>query len=291
MKKKSLESRRKRQPLLFLAPWLVGTFVFFILPVMYSLAISFSDLKNSSTLEMSWAGFEHYHYALFVDTGFVPQLLEVFKVTILQTPIIVIFSLFIAILLNRKFHGRGIFRTIFFLPVILGTGFVMEQLMDQGVQENAMQVVSSLILQDDVVLYLGQKGTELVQGFLTLLTQVFWRSGVQIVIFVAGLQKIPDSLYEAAKIDSANSWETLWYVTLPMIGPMILLNTIFTFVDYFTDAQNHVIALLDYLMFTYAKFEYAAAAGWLYFLLIFVLLGITTLILRPIVRNTGSSGR
>lgn len=291
MKKKSLESRRKRQPLLFLAPWFIGTFVCFILPVMYSLAISFSDLKNSSTLEMSWAGFKHYHYALFVDTGFVPQLLGVFKVTILQTPIIVIFSLFIAILLNRKFYGRGIFRTIFFLPVILGTGFVMEQLMDQGIQENAMQVVSSLILQDDIVLYLGQKGTEIVQGFLSLLTQVFWRSGVQIVIFLAGLQKIPDSLYEAAKIDSANSWETLWYVTLPMISPMILLNTIFTFVDYFTDAQNNVIALLDYLMFTYARFEYAAAAGWLYFLLIFILLGITSLLLGPIVRNTGNSGR
>ena len=287
MKKKTLESRRKRQPLLFLAPWLLGTAVFFLFPVFYSLAISFSNLENPSTLQMTFAGLEHYHHALFVDTGFVGYLLEIFKTTITQTPVVVIFSLFIAILVNRKFPGRGLFRTVFFLPVILGPGFVMEQLMDQGLQEEAMKVVSQLILQDDVILYLGEKGTSFVQGFLSLLTQVFWRSGVQIVIFLAGLQKIPVSLYEAARIDAASSWETLWYITLPLISPMILLNVVFTFVDYFTDSSNVVMELLNYLMFTYAQFEYAAAAGWLYFLLIFIIMGITWLILRPFVRNTG----
>lgn len=286
MKKRSLEARRRRQPWLFLIPWLCGTFVFFLLPVLYALAISFSELHNPSTLEMSFAGLEHYHHALFVDTGFVVYLLDILKTAVTQTPVIVVFSLFIAILLNRSFFGRGLFRTVFFLPVVLGTGFIMQQLTAQGVQEDAMAVVSGLILQEDVVLYLGEKGTAFIKGFLELLTDVFWRSGVQIIIFLAGLQKIPTQLYEAAKIDSANGWETLWYVTLPLISPMILLNVIYTFVDGFTDSQNVVIGLLDYLMFTYAQFEYAAAAGWLYFLVIAVLLGLVWLILRPIVRSS-----
>jgi len=286
VKKRSLEARRRRQPWLFLIPWLCGTFVFFLLPVLYALAISFSELHNPSTLEMSFAGLEHYHHALFVDTGFVVYLLDILKTAVTQTPVIVVFSLFIAILLNRSFFGRGLFRTVFFLPVVLGTGFIMQQLTAQGVQEDAMAVVSGLILQEDVVLYLGEKGTAFIKGFLELLTDVFWRSGVQIIIFLAGLQKIPTQLYEAAKIDSANGWETLWYVTLPLISPMILLNVIYTFVDGFTDSQNVVIGLLDYLMFTYAQFEYAAAAGWLYFLVIAVLLGLVWLILRPIVRSS-----
>ena len=286
MKKRSLEARRRRQPWLFLIPWLCGTFVFFLLPVLYALAISFSELQNPSTLEMSFAGLEHYHHALFVDTGFVVYLLDILKTAVTQTPVIVVLSLFIAILLNRSFFGRGLFRTVFFLPVVLGTGFIMQQLTAQGVQEDAMAVVSGLILQEDVVLYLGEKGTAFIKGFLELLTDVFWRSGVQIIIFLAGLQKIPTQLYEAAKIDSANGWETLWYVTLPLISPMILLNVIYTFVDGFTDSQNVVIGLLDYLMFTYAQFEYAAAAGWLYFLVIAVLLGLVWLILRPIVRSS-----
>lgn len=286
MKKRSLEARRRRQPWLFLIPWLCGTFVFFLLPVLYALAISFSELQNPSTLEMSFAGLEHYHHALFVDTGFVVYLLDILKTAVTQTPVIVVFSLFIAILLNRSFFGRSLFRTVFFLPVVLGTGFIMQQLTAQGVQEDAMAVVSGLILQENVVLYLGEKGTAFIKGFLELLTDVFWRSGVQIIIFLAGLQKIPTQLYEAAKIDSANGWETLWYVTLPLISPMILLNVIYTFVDGFTDSQNVVIGLLDYLMFTYAQFEYAAAAGWLYFLVIAVLLGLVWLILRPIVRSS-----
>ncbi len=286
MKKLSLEARKRRQPLQFLLPWMLGTLVFFLLPALYALAISFSDLKNPSTLEMTFAGLSHYHHALFVDTGFVVYLLEILKRTLTQTPVIVLFSLFIAILLNRRFPGRGVFRTLFFLPVVLGTGFVMQQLTAQGVQQDAMSVVSSLILQDDVVLYLGEKGTGFVRSFLELLTQVFWRSGVQIVIFLAGLQKIPSQLYEAARIDSANSWEMLWYVTLPLISPMILLNSVYTFVDSFTDAQNPVIELIDYLMFTYAQFEYAAAAGWIYFLLIAVILTLVFLLLRPLVRGT-----
>ena len=285
MKKGTLESRRKRQPLIFLAPWLIGTAAFFLFPAIYSLIISFSDLKNPSTFEMSFAGIKHYHYALFIDTGFVAYLIEILKTTLTQTPVIIVFSLFTAILMNRKMPGRGIFRTIFFLPVILGTGFVMQQLSAQGIQENAMKGVTGMILKDDIVMYLGTGGTQFVEGLLSMITQVFWRSGVQIVIFLAGLQKIPESLYEAACIDAASAWETLWYVTLPMMSPIILLNTIFTFIDYFTDSQNIVIELIDYLMFTYARFEYAAAAGWLYFLLIFIILGLAWLLLRPIIKN------
>lgn len=284
-KRKTLDRRRKKEALLFLFPWFIGTLIFLLIPVIYSMLISFSNIENYKSFQLDFPVLEHYHMIFFVDTGFMPYMLNAIKDTVVLSPLIIVFSLFISIILNKKIKCRGFFRAVFFLPVVLGTGFIMQELLSQGVQDAAMQTASQVILQKNVVLYLGPAGTEAVQDFLGLITTVFWKSGVQIVIFLAGLQKIPSSLYESARIDSATEWEMLWSITLPLMTPMILLNAIYTFIDFFTDSSNRVISLIQDYMFVGGDFERAAAAGWVYFTMIFVILGIIYLILRPFVKN------
>lgn len=290
-KRLSFEKRRKAEALIFLTPWLIGLAVFFLFPLLYSLVLSFCKVENFRTFSLSFVGIQHFRRAFLEDVDLIPYILEVIGQTVTMGPLIIIFSFFIAVILNKKIRLRGFFRASFFLPVIIGTGFIMEQLFDQGVQLEAMNVARKVLLPDSVVLYLGAQGVEMVDGFLGMLSSVFWKSGVQIIIFLAGLQKIPSSLYESARVDSATDWEMFWLITLPQISPMILLCSIYTCVDFFTAADNPAIALMRTYIFTSKDFEYGAAASWIYCLLVLLLVGLIFLLLRPMLRRSSDEGR
>lgn len=287
MKKKkrlTMQGRKTLEAFMFLSPWLIGTVLFFVLAIISSVRLSFSEITQIKGFVMKWVGFDNYKNIFLWDIKFVPIFLTVIKDTLINTPITLVFSLLIAILINRPVVGRGFFRTAFFIPVLLGSGFVMNQLL--GI-DSAGGVGIGIVIPDGIVSMLGPMISTVVQSFLDRITIVLWKSGVQILLFLAGLQGISSSLYEAAKCDGATEWEMFWKITLPMISPVILLNFIYTMVSYFSSSDN---ALVEYILFTVFKntqFGRGAAMGWVYFLFIFVLCGIVFLFMKKRVFNIG----
>lgn len=274
----TINRRRGIEAFLFLLPWLIGVSLFFIYPIFVSIKLSFSEITKFKGFIMEWVGLENYNYIFLYDTNFVPTFLQVMYDTILNTPISLVFSLLIAILINRPMKARGFFRTVFFIPVLLGSGYVMKQLLGMGADTTS--ITQGIMVPPQMLELLGTTFAPIVQSVLDRITIIFWKSGVQIVLFLAGLQGISSSLYEAAKVDGATQWEMFWKITLPLISPVILLNFVYTMVSFFTDSNN---ALVDYILqqtFKNQQFEYGAAMGWVYFLFTFTICMLVIVILK-----------
>ncbi|MBQ9415644.1 MAG: sugar ABC transporter permease [Clostridia bacterium] len=239
---------------------------------------------------LEWVGFENYSEALFTDTGFIPSLISGLKNLAFDIPAILLFSLFMAVLLNQKMVGRAAFRAIFFIPVILSTG-IMESIeasnilstymesssgIDTGEGTSAAAEIVSAV--DVQYLFSSMKvGAELATYVSTMVNNIFDivnRSGVQMLIFLSGLQSISPAIYESCKMDGATAWETFWKITFPMISPMILVNAVYTVIDSFTTSKNVVMAYIDTV---YEKTDgqvISSAMSWMYFLLIFLIVGV-----------------
>ena len=273
----SIERRRTVEAMLFLAPWLFGSLLFFALPILQSIRLSFSEITSFVGFKMKLIGFENYIRAFVWDIDFLPMFLDVVTLTLINTPLILVFSLFIAILLNRNIRFKGFFRASFFLPVLLGTGFVMQELLGARIDEQATEVARGILMPREILLYLGPRVAGAVQTFLDRVTVILWRCGVQILLFLAGLQGISSSLYESARCDGASDWVMFWKVTLPMISPVIVLSAVFTIVESFTDVSNPIVNYVTRVAFQQTQFEYAAAMGWIYLTFVFLLVAIVFL--------------
>lgn len=281
----NMHRRRMLEALMFLAPWLAGVCLFFAYPIFVSVRLSFSEITKFKGFIMDWVGLENYNYIFFYDINFVPTFLKVVYDTLLNTPISLVFSLVIAILINRKMKGRAFFRTAFFIPVLLGSGYVMKQLLGLGV--DGMSVTAGITVPSLISDLLGTTITDVVQSFLDRITVVLWKSGVQIVLFLAGLQGIPSSLYEAAHVDGATEWEMFWKITLPMISPVILMNVVYTIVSFFTDGTNPIVDYIYEQSFTNMQFAHGAAMGWIYFAFTFLICILCIGLMKKRVFNQG----
>ena len=281
----TLKRKESMNGYLFILPWLIGTALLFAFPIWRSLEMSFSNITDITDYTIEFAGWEHYRKALTGDTKYVSYYIRNI-VNLLETvPFVNVFSLLIAVMLNRKFKGRTLFRAIFFLPVILGAGFAMKQLMNQGVDEGAMETVKEVLIPREIAIYLGHDATQAISTFLDLISTILWKCGVPTVIYLAGLQGVPSTLYEAARVDAAGEWEMFWLITLPMITPMMLLNLVYTVIDSFNDSQNIMLNYINTMCFNEMEFEYAAAMAWLFFIWIIVLVGVIFLVMRPFVNK------
>ncbi len=287
--KLSYEKRTRWTGYLFISPWILGALGLLIFPVVFSLMLSFSDLVNVTSYKMNWVGLKNFIRAFRDDLDFIPLLVDEIKKVLLRLPLITIFALIVGIILSKKIAFRGFFRTVFFLPVILGSGTVMEQLLGQGVNSEPMEMVRRLILTPSVQLYLGENLVDMVSVFLASITLVMWKSGVQILLILGGIQSISPSLYESAKIDSATEWEMFWKITLPMITPILLITVVYTIVDSFADSSNKIIDYISKIMFDKSDFEYAASMGWIYFLVIIVFVAVAYACLAPAIRNVSEN--
>ena len=282
----TLKRKESMNGYLFILPWLIGTALLFAFPICRSLQLSFSNITDYTTNAMEFAGLEHYRRALTGDATFLGYYFRNVLELLQTIPFINVFSLLIAVMLNRKFKGRTVFRAIFFLPVILGSGFAMEQLMNQGADEGAMETVKQVLIPREVAIYLGADLTEAISNFLDLISTILWKSGVPVVIYLAALQGVPSSLYEAARVDAASEWEMFWLITLPMITPMMLLNMVYTVIDSFNDSNNVILWYINKISFSGKyEFEYAAAMAWLFFIWIIVLVAVIFLVMRPFVNR------
>ncbi|WP_144027102.1 sugar ABC transporter permease [Paenibacillus sp. FSL R7-0273] len=281
----SMRARYYMEGYSFISLWLIGFLLFMAIPLGRSLYYSFQKLQVSQNgLIASFVGTDHYRAAFTTDVNFLPLLKDTMVSMLTQVPLILIFSLFCAILLNRKLVGKTFFRGIFFLPVIIASGAILSKLMDQGAanlpifyNENLYSKLSAFIPGDLL---------ETLLQYAESLTLVMWDSGVQILIFLAGLQTISITLYEAAKCDGATAWEGFWKITFPMIMPMMLVNTLFSIVSSFTKADNQMMTHILNVVFKTNDFGYGSAMGWIYFVIIFLILGLVFLLFRKSLSTT-----
>lgn len=280
--KLSLRQRRAVHGYLFISLWAVGFLTFQAWPFIQSFWLSFNSVDMMAGFSLQWVGLENYREAFFIDERFVPTLLEVLRDMALDVPIILVFSLFTAFLVNQDLRGRVFFRAVFFLPVVIASGEVLQllypQLADTGHTLGSDTVSRGLDIPGVAYMYLPPNIADLLLDTLNRLTLILWRSGIQILLFLAGLQGISSSLYEAARCDGASDWEVFWKITLPMLSPIFLVNVIYSIVDSFTDRFNPMLFLIKDAAFTgQFKLGYAAAMGWVYFLVIFVILMVVML--------------
>lgn len=270
----------------FLAPWIIGAIFFLVYPFIFSLILSFSSMDANNFASMKLIGFQNYKDAFVTDVKFLPLFYSVVTDTLVNTPMIVIFALLAAIFVSRDLKGKGFFRAVFFLPVLLGTGFVMEQLQGANVQAGTMEMARGILMPEQLRSYLGPEISDYIGEFFTRITDVMWNSGVQVIILLAGVQGINPSLYEVARVDGASEWEMFWKITLPMMAPIMLLTIVYTIVASFTKASG----MMDYIISQafgsdIPKFPFSAAMGWIYFLFILLMLGIVFIIMNPSVKR------
>lgn len=287
MTKMSYELKKRRVGWIFILPWAVGSLLFFLIPLVQSAMYAFSKLQISGgSYSLSWVGFSNFIKAFTLDSEFVRKVTEAMGNMLYQTPLIVLFSLFIAIVLNQKFLGRTFVRGVFFLPVIIANGVIITiingDIMSQAIMagSSSSQLFQAELLGD--LLFesgLNQDFVNAVTGVVDNMFSLIWKFGVQVLIFLAGLQSIDPALYEASRIDGATGWESFWKITFPLLMPMVLLNLIFTIVDSFTDYSNEVMAYINGKQVT-MELEYSAALSWIYFLFVMLVIGLVYLLIN-----------
>ena len=271
----SLVARREMKGYVFLLPWLIGFAAFFLVPLVQSVWYSWHDVKvTANGLKMIWVGWDNYRYIFQGDTIFVEQLSNFFTDAILRLAVILVFSLVIAMMLNQPLKGKGIFRTLFFLPIIVVSGPVLERLVNEGA--TAVPLIESYGVNGIVEAMLPPMLARPLSSLFSQLILVLWYSGVPILIYMTGLQKIDSTLYEASMIDGANGWVSFWKITLPALRPMILINGVYILVFLATTGLNEVIATINERMFSDSSrgggYGIASAMAWVYALCLAVAL-------------------
>ena len=281
----SFEKKKRRIGYAFIASWLIGFFLLYAKPLVESLVYTFHTLKvTSSGFEMNPAGLDNYRYAFFSDPDFLRILLTSLKDILYQTPTILVFSLLIALLLNPKFRGRGLMRAVFFLPVTIASGVVINIINGDVMSTVMMSSEKSGQLFEVDAFYemligmgLGESLVSTIVGVANNIFELSWQSGIQITLILAGLQSISPTLYEAAAMDGGTKWEVFWFITFPMLTPILMVALIYTVVEMFTNYSNPVMQkILEYG--NKLNFAYSSTIAWLYFLVIAVLLALVFLL-------------
>ncbi len=269
----------------FVSLWVLGFVLFTAVPLVQTFQYSLSEVKIAATgVELSAAGWANYTRALLTDPTFVQLLLEYAIETAVSVPIVLIFSMIIALFLNVDFRGRGVFRTIFFLPVVITSGPVIRELMAQGVTSVPQLATMSLVM--DVLAQLPPAIRNPVQYLLTSFILILWFSGVQILIYLAGLQKIDRYIYEAAAVDGASAWEAFWKITLPSLSTVTVVNALYTMITLSHFSENKVVTYIYSRTYDVeGGIGYASAMAFLYSLALLVLLVVTFFLLRPRTRD------
>lgn len=253
MKKLSYERKKSYYGYLFISIWFVGFLVLFLSPFIQSVRYSLSKVTiEQGYVGMQWVGFKNYINLFTENTDFLPAFTGTITSVLMKTPLIIVFSLFIAVILNQNFHGRVLARALFFLPVIISGGIAIEimngnSLLNLASSSDTASAMFQSKAISDMLLSAGLSPTAIdyVQNTVDSIFQLSWNSGIQILIFLAGLQSIPRSMYEVAEVEGSNAWVTFWKVTMPMLAPMLIVNVFYTVVDNMISYSNDMFRLID----------------------------------------------
>lgn len=292
-KRLTIETKHNAKGYIFVTPFIIGFLLFFLYPMISSLILSFSTINNYETFNMKWVGNQNYITALFVDTEYIPKLLQSITTTLINLVIVVVFSLFMAMILNKKIVAKGFFRSAFFLPLIIGAGFVLDTILGRNMDANfqimagarslnsgGLMSLQGIVISENFQLLLGPDIAKIIQNSLNAISNALWISGVQTIIFLGALQSIPVTYYEAGFVDGATEWDKFWLITLPMVTPTILLNSVYTLIDSFTNIDNTVIRYTLDSAFNNFRYGFGSAMSWIYFLVVSIVIGIVFLAFR-----------
>ncbi|MGC8819484.1 MAG: carbohydrate ABC transporter permease [Fervidobacterium sp.] len=276
--KMRLKTREAINGLIFISPWLVGFLIFTLVPLIRTFTFSLNEVKvTAEGIRTFFVGLKNYKDAFLTDVSYPQLLVDYFIQMIIYVPIIVSFAMIMSLLLNVDIKGRSIFRTIYFLPVIIASGPVFNKLASKGAMTFEGLTNFQLIrnIQSGLPTVLSKALDMFLSGFIMIL----WFSGVQILIYLAGLQKIDKSIYEAARIDGASKWQLLWKITMPVLAPLTFVNIIYTIVTISTFATSPIIQKILVDMYRPERgLGYASALSWIYFLAMLIVIGMFALI-------------
>lgn len=276
---RGIEAIKERYGWICVSPWVVGLIIFFIVPIFQSFFYTFCNVKLvTGGMKTTWIGLKNIQYIFQEDPKFADNLLSSIGTFAYSFPIIIILSLVLALLLNQKFAGRTFFRAIYFLPVIIASGVILGTIMgttsvsstattDEAVAANMIdvsQLINFIGLPDKIGAYF--------QSAVNSIMNLLWQCGVQIILFISGMQSIPDLYYEVSRVEGATAWEAFWFITLPSLSRVITLVTVFTMVELMTSRTDKVITQA-YSAISTQMFGESSAMLWVYFLIIGAILG------------------
>lgn len=276
--KLSLTQKQNYAGYLWISPFVIGFILFFFAPMLQSFRFSVSKLSfTPDGYELAYVGLENFKYALTVDPNFIQYFTETIISVLVNIPAVILFSFFIATLLNQEFKGRTLARAIFFLPVILTAGVLheleVEDLMYLTTQDESNVLFSAAMVKNFLLdMSLPQGIIDYVIMAASNIPQIIEYSAIPILIFLAGLQSVPSHLYECAKMEGATGWEIFWKITFPLVSPLFLTNVIFITVYSFTAPGNRLVEYISSLTWGRSLFGVSVAMSLMYFLAIGVIL-------------------
>ena len=295
----TIRTRRAITGYLFILPFILGFLVFMVRPLINSLYMSFCEV-NPNGLTMEFRGMANYKYALTADPEFNRLLTEEISRMIINTLATLVLSFVVAVILNGKFKGRTLARAIFFLPVIFSAGVLLgldSNMLGVEAQNTLMSGISDAVAESSGVNLtdtlknmlqasgIGTRAFQIVFDIIDSVYDIVIASGIQIIVFLSGMQNIPASLYEAAHVEGCSGWESFWKITFPMVSPLLLVNAIYTIIDFFTKSNNRVMEKISEVMYANYKFGVASAMSWVYFGVSILMIGAASLIITMGVKN------
>ena len=292
----SLQRKQALTGFAFSMPLVLGLLILFLPNMVRTVAFTVSDIRIvEGGYELLPVGFVNYTRALSSDAQYILALKDELVKMLTQIPVISIFSLFVAVLLNQKFHGRGVARLIFFLPVLLSTGVIsavesgsgLLSFLENGVQIDAIEATqgNSFIRELMLSLNVGQEIIDVVTAAADQIQSVVQSSGMQIFILLAGLQEISPALYEAAKVEGCDGWQLFWKITFPMITPQLIVCVVYTVANIYVQTQGTLSTYINMVAYNQNEYGYATAMSLLYFLGVGLMLGVTALVIGGLAKR------
>lgn len=300
-KKRKPRNLRRRNAIagyMFISPFIIGFLVFLVKPMIESFRMSLSKVIIAASQKEGGNGFimerittwkeSNYYRAFFYDPDYKNRLVDSLKNMAIQVPAIIVFSFFIALLLNQEFKGRGFVRAIFFLPVILSSGVIVGLEYNNTLMSGMKDIIAesgegfSITASLETILRTTGIGGKILDPVFRIIEGVYdvaLASGIQIVIFISGLQTVSTSMYEAAKIEGCTAWESFWKITFPLVSSMILVNLVYTTVDFLMRTDNQVMDLITLKVNPQMEYGLSAAMAWSYFGIVAAVLGILAAII------------
>lgn len=285
---------------IFILPFILGFLFFMVKPLGQSLKMALSDVTLSiSGFDIVWNNFANFKRAFAIDPEFNRMLVESISTMIFRSLATIVFSFFVSLILNQKFKGRALVRSIFFMAVILSSGVLVgleynNALMAElkaTIEESGNSNTITAVLEEILVSNTGGVNGISDKVFATLfeiidsIYEVAMASGIQIIIFLSGLQNISPSMYEAAEMEGCTSWESLWKITVPMVSPLLLVCWIYTIIDFFMKTDNKIMEKINEMMIIQLNYGYSSALAWIYFLVVMILIGLSSFIISKVVYN------
>lgn len=280
-KMRGIESLKSMYGRIFLIPWLIGLALFFVIPLLQSILFSFMEVEiTAGGLKLEFLKFENFSYVWLEDASFTDNLKSSLGEIVYRFPLTICLSLFLAIILNGQFAGRTVFRAVYFLPVIIATGVVIKLILatrsqDAQTMGMATSLSEEMIKIDDIIglFNLPVEITDIISSAVNAIMNLIWDTGIQTVLFISGMQAIPELLYEVSKVEGANRWQEFWFITFPMLVRVLMVVAIFTLLEIMTSTSNKVMSAA-YNFMESQMYGKSSAMLWSYFIIIGLILAV-----------------